>query len=45
MLSARPRKAPAPARKKAADDEAEETVEPPKSDEPKIVSLDQFRKK
>jgi hypothetical protein len=51
ILAARPRKAPAAAarRKKdeaeGAEDGGDEEVEGLKSDEPKIVSLDQFRKK
>ena len=45
MLSAHPRKAPAAARKKKDEAKEDEAAEAPRSDEPKIVSLDQFRKK
>jgi hypothetical protein len=42
VLQTKPRKAPAPAPVEAETDEAEPALE---GDEPKIVSLDQFRKK
>ena len=54
LLPTRPRKAPSPAARAKRNDDAEgegdaadesQAVTPPAGDEPKIVSLDQFRKK